>query len=241
MALSISMFVYRRTSTVTYSRVNYSILSISSLSTPKPFPISTSSLFTVYDALFQHTNFGEQFNLGALIASSLPSGSVPIPRNWALKYIRNLLAVPLQFCHANLLGIADLYNNLTSAPAGLPPDMYTNVSIVEQSYRIVPGTLSLWLFGGLTSFALLLFLVAFIYAAANAGNRPRKTGFTSLDFAINCVGSGTDSSLGVTLASLRGCDERIIMKELADMRATSKERVKEPRMREARERGRKNC
>lgn len=230
------MFVYRRTATVVYSRLDYSILFISSLSDPQPFPVSVASFFTVYDALFQATDLGPEFNLAFLIDFCIPTGKTPLPKNWAFKYIRNFLALPLHFCQANFLGSGVFIEELTSARTGLLQDMYTNVSIAEQSYRVVPGTLSLWLFGGLTSFALLVFLMAFIYSAINAANRPRRTGFPSLDLAINCVGSETEPSLGVTLASLRGRDETFIMKELVARRAISKEHAKVPLLREVKER-----
>ncbi|SRR6266536_6549911 len=99
----------------------------------------------------------------------------------------------------------------------MPPDMHTTVSIAVSSYYVAPGKGSLWNFVGLIGSALALCLFIFLYAVMKTTHRPRRTGYPTLDFAINCLGSQKDGTVGHALVSLKARDEIDIKDELRNL------------------------
>jgi hypothetical protein len=53
-----------------------------------------------------------------------------------------------------------------------------------------------------------------VYAAMKAADHPGRTGFSALDFAVNCLCGRDEKALGAVLTLLRGYDEKVIKQEL---------------------------
>jgi hypothetical protein len=214
-----SFSIYRRAATVNYFRTNFSIISIDNLSAPEPVYLSIPGLLTAFNAQFQEQGIGSLLSnsIGAMIAYTQPTSGIARTERFAVSYLRNLLVLPLHYFQENY-SETGMWLNFTKPHPGLPSDMYTTVSIAAPSYHAVPGRASLLAFAVLNGVILLLCLVTFFLVAIKTTDLPRRTGHPTLDFAINCLNTREESSLGDTMASLEGYDEQVIKQELQGRR-----------------------
>jgi hypothetical protein len=223
-SLSTSFFVYRRTATVTYSRTNFSIISVDDLTRPKPFYVSVSDMVTVLEAVVNsfHSNSSSSSaqDLGSFSSVVLPIGDSEVARIIALKNARKVFAVALHYFHANCVG-GDAVWTLKEPRPGLPPDMYTTVSIAVPSYHVVAGRKSLWIFVALESALLLLCLTTMLLSCRTVVRWPRRTGYPALDFAIYCL-SSNQQSLKAALASLKGGSAKAVEHKLDGRRVIAR-------------------
>jgi hypothetical protein len=187
--LSTSLAVYRRTATVAYSSAILSILFIEDLSSPTRISVPIPGLFSIFNPLFYSTTApqpGIPSTLAQFMALGLPINDSGIPVKYAIRCLRNFLILPLHYWQASFQP-PERFSNLQNSSYALPEDMHTTVSMAVPSYHIAPGKGSFWIFAGFSGAVLLSCLGVFLYASTKTVRRPHRTGYATVDFAINCL------------------------------------------------------
>lgn len=227
------MKVYNRRATTNFSRYNATILSLGTLSTPKPVFISAPDLLSVYSTMFgAPASGGIRANAAAYqfltyISSYLTYAETsPTTFTTAGTYLRNLLALPLFYFHANNLSPTTFPSPDKPLP-GLPEQLYTTAALAEPAYRVVVGRPSLWAYIGGGSALLALCLCALVMGSliGFAGNVPETGVWPTVDFVRNCRAGGNDNAdgeenneLGGRLRTCWGLQGRDLRRSIADIR-----------------------
>ncbi|ORY13696.1 hypothetical protein BCR34DRAFT_254955 [Clohesyomyces aquaticus] len=209
-----SLYVYRRTATVYYSRSNFSIVAVKDLSDPDPFLVRAEDLSVISDVVMRSLNFRNanssdttSSDLAVFMSAGLQKLDNPFVLRLARTEGRKALATMLQYFHANHVGAGgpeSVWEALEPRP-GLPPDMYTTLQIAVPSYHVVASSLTLYIFIGVSSALLLLCFTTIIFTCGTVTRWPWRTGYPALDFAIYCLPTRVrhHRNLYKTLASMR--------------------------------------
>ncbi|KAK2011963.1 hypothetical protein LZ32DRAFT_585868 [Colletotrichum eremochloae] len=194
--LASSLYVYSRMATITYDRSNFSILSVTDMSTPKQeiidldeYLLSLSAVVPGFNVSAEATK-GDNSALAVYAVTALPINDSEVAKKQSLKAIRKAMSVPFHYFQANYFSPGPSVWELGGPRKGLPKDMYTTLSISVLSHQVVAGPVSRWLFV-LVSGLILLASVAIIVATSRVcGKRPDRCGYPTLDFAAVCAVKG---------------------------------------------------
>ncbi|KAF2663225.1 hypothetical protein BT63DRAFT_380240 [Microthyrium microscopicum] len=211
--LDTSIFIYRRSGTVYYDRSNFTILRVSDLSEPTIFNISAIQAIIAFDTVIQSSN--NCSGISHYAATILPASDSQNAAVLALRESRAAFSLMLHYFNANTVGASDNVWTLTEPRAGLPDNMYTTASFSRPAYQAVASRISLWAFVGCESALLLICVVAILCARRAVRYRQIRTGYPSLDFAVNCLGRG--GLLG-KVAVMREHPSRSLPEDLDHMR-----------------------
>ncbi|KKY19904.1 putative major facilitator superfamily transporter [Diplodia seriata] len=145
------MFVYRRFATVNYSRTNFSIVSVTDLSTPEVYPVSLEDYMLALSSVVPGFNAsvdvkGDNSQLATYAVTALPISDSQVAKKISLKAIRKAMSVPLDYFQANYFAPGPNIWELDEPREGLADDMYTELSIAILSHQVVAGRVSRWLF-----------------------------------------------------------------------------------------------
>jgi hypothetical protein len=186
-----SMTVYRRTATVSASRINWGILDAEDLSQPTLETINPSDLFTAFDAILtfvpnesstnQCSIDTPEYQLTEYLYIYLNQSTTPIHQisSAPFDYLRNLLVTPLYLCNPVVLTAAD---SATGIQPGLPQENYLQGSYAIPAQRAVPGRWTVWTYiasGGMT---LLIMFAALAWASLTV--KPESSSFPMADLLI---------------------------------------------------------
>lgn len=206
LVMSSSLIVYDRLGTVNYDRGNFSILSVTDLTTPVQkivdleeymlalsavipgfSPTTTNSSSTMPNS--KSTMKGDNSALAVYAVTALPINDNEVAKKLSIKAIRKAMSVPFNYFHANYFSRPSIFE-LSGPRKHLSDDMYTNLSLAIMSHQVIAGPTSRWLFG-LISGGLLTLCAAMIIATARiCKRRPQRCGYPTLDFAAVCAVKG---------------------------------------------------
>lgn len=206
------MLSYRRRATISFSRTNGTILSLTSPSPPISAQVQSSDLLATYDASFGNASlsgFGGQANTQFLdfVASTLTFAETSsLAFRSAESYLRNLLALPLYYYHANNLSPTILPSPNAPLP-GLPSELYTRASLATAWHKLVVGRTSVlvYLAGGAIAISACLVVLILGSLPLTAANVPETSSWPALDFATNCHGSANGQHGEPISETLREC------------------------------------
>ncbi|EFQ27281.1 uncharacterized protein GLRG_01776 [Colletotrichum graminicola M1.001] len=194
--LASSLFVYSRLATITYDRGNFSILSVTDLSTPKrdvialdDYMLSLSVVIPGFNASADSMK-GDNSALAIYAVTALPINDSEVAKKQSLKAIRKAMSVPFHYFQANYESVGPSVWELPGPREGLPEDMYTTMSISILSHEVIAGQVSRWLFVLVSGLILLLAAAIIVATSKVCGNRPDRCGYPTLDFAAVCAVKG---------------------------------------------------
>ena len=218
-----SLRPYVRCATTSFYRSNGTIVSISSatISEPPMANVSPQDLLDVFDASFNMTANSITGSSSALrfiqyLANVMAFAETSSTSyNAAAGYLRNLLALPLYYFHANNLVPTVSPSPDTPLP-GLPDALYTRVSLTEVSYRIVVGRTTLILYIICASVLILACLTILVLGSLPtfAGGCPDISAWPTLDFVANCRSKDGEDTLHETFQACRGLEGRNLREKI---------------------------
>lgn len=199
--ISSSLFVYKRYGTVSYSRSNFSVLSVTDLTVPEREIVKLEDYLLALSAVvpgFNPTNSsvnssmqGDNSALAIYAVTALPLNDNEVAKKQSLQAIRKAMSVPFNYFHANYFSSPSIFELEDAPRQGLPEDMYTTLSISIMSHQVVAGQVSRWLFGLLSGLLLALSVSIMITTVRICGNKPpQRCGYPTLDFAAVCAVKG---------------------------------------------------
>lgn len=194
-----SLFAYRRYATVSYSRLNFSILAVTDLTTPQRQVVKLQDYMLALSAVvpgFKPTNTnsnsttqGDNSALANYAVTALPLNDNEVARRQSVQAVRKAMAVPFNYFHANSFTQPSIFE-LDGPRQGLSDDMYTKLSISLVSHQVVAGRTSQWLFGLLSGSLLALSAATMVTTMLVSGRRHERCGYPTLDFAAVCAVKG---------------------------------------------------
>ncbi|KAK1593475.1 uncharacterized protein LY79DRAFT_514454 [Colletotrichum navitas] len=194
--LASSLFVYSRLATITYDRGNFSILSVTDMSTPKrevigldEYILSLSAVVPGFNKSTDSTK-GDNSALAIYAVTALPINDSEVAKKLSLKAIRKAMSVPFSYFQANYFSGGPSVWELQGPRKGLTEDMYTTMSISILSHQVVAGKVSRWLFVLVSGLILLLSAAIIVGTSKVCGKRPDRCGYPTLDFAAVCAVKG---------------------------------------------------
>lgn len=211
------MGISNRSSDVVYSRQNFSILSVSSLSEPSPVAVAPSDLFVAIDQYFPPTSGPVDSNLtdfefisflDSYFMLSADMATAPLVVTW----VRALVTLPLL-----LFQLTGLNPNLSPSPyqpvPGFPP-AFTNSA--ELAQRVVRAYIPSWTVFVYIFFTLLIYLwcIGGMYVGLLIPS-PAQSGIEVIDFTSKVV-VNPDKSLENLLAETAGASTSVIQEKLED-------------------------
>ncbi|KAL1647831.1 hypothetical protein SLS58_002632 [Diplodia intermedia] len=197
--LATSMFVYRRFATVNYSRTNFSIVSVTDLSTAEVYPISLEDYMLALSSVVPGFNAsvdikGDNSQLATYAVTALPISDSQVAKKISLKAVRKAMSVPLDYFQANYFSSGPNIWELDEPREGLADDMYTELSIAILSHQVVAGKVSRWLFIASAGVLLLISAAGIAATVRVCERRPERCGYPSLDFAAVCARGSSDGN-----------------------------------------------
>jgi hypothetical protein len=212
------------------SRNNGTIIRADDFSPPDLVDSLIPGYFTLFDTVFNPESFGSiaQTVAGSPLALGfaqlVPDPKYKMASADTMRYVQNFLVLPLLFWQAGYAQLQDLRLDLQNVHELnlLPNNMATTISLGDLSWLVLPGRGSLYSFALLFGSALVLCVGVFLYAVSKTADRPSRIGFSTLDFAINCLDSEGKDTLGSSLASLRSMDPDDIAYQIRDMQVSTR-------------------
>lgn len=196
--------MFKRYATVSYSRTNSSILSVTDLTMPErqivkldDYMLALSAVvpgFTPTNSSSSATNNnttmkGDNSALAVYAVTALPLNDNEVARQQSLQAIRKAMSTPFNYFHANYFSDPSIFE-LKEPRQGLSDDMYTTLSISIMSHQVLAGRTSQWLFGLFSGLLLALSAATMVATVRICGRRPERCGYPTLDFAAVCAVKG---------------------------------------------------
>ncbi|KAF2499710.1 hypothetical protein BU16DRAFT_558019 [Lophium mytilinum] len=225
-----SWSIWRRTSTVTFSRTSFVIQDVQDLGTPSPQVISPTDLFIAYDLMFYKpspvSNFtrcdlsSERYAVIQNVAAELYAWNDNSTSNLSQgrSTLRNILAIPL-FLFTPTIRVKGLDTSTNETQLGLPDENHVTGAYCMRSHRSVPGRWTVIAYGIVGGITLLLAAVAYLVAAR--WPKPRTTEFPMLDFAAltqGCDRNGTVVTWATDLPRERDYGNGLMLEKVRDLR-----------------------
>lgn len=185
--------------------------------------IQPFDLFSAYDLSFGNSSlsgFGGQASTQFIqfVATTLTFAETSsLAFRSAELYLRNLLALPLYYYHAN-----NLSPTISPSPdkplPGLPQELYVRASLATAWHKLIVGKTTVWVYiiGGALAILACMTILVLGSMRQTAGNIPDTTPWSALDFAVHCCGvaqGGREQTIGERLREFRGLTGSSALKE----------------------------
>ncbi|KAH0559350.1 hypothetical protein GP486_004138 [Trichoglossum hirsutum] len=186
-----SLSLFKRYATVAYDRNNFSILSVESISDPSLVPLVVQDYRNIYERVFAPVP--KDLNTLALgFNDSATTYTMQAGIGWTLRLyqdyfhrssvgpirlLQGLLTVPIQFS-TTAWQIADIDS--------LPQDLHTVASMTKTTYRVTGVPWTVFVFGGLALFLLLLAISGLAWINLTSVQTPNTSLFPEVDICSKC-------------------------------------------------------